>query len=82
MFRMCQVMKDTQEYCTEHQIPFPKIDFSKYASQPKKEVYVFKDEMNPDAPIVLHLPLVNVSFKEYKAPGKYTFFTCIIYLEH
>ncbi|XP_053538667.1 cytosolic phospholipase A2 zeta [Ictalurus punctatus] len=64
-----QVMKDTQEYCTEHQIPFPKIDFSKYASQPKKEVYVFKDEMNPDAPIVLHLPLVNVSFKEYKAPG-------------
>ncbi|KAM9466384.1 cytosolic phospholipase A2 delta-like [Clarias gariepinus] len=64
-----QVVKDTQQYCIVHQVPFPKIDFSKYTSQPKKEVYVFMDEQNPDAPIVLHFPLVNVSFKEYKAPG-------------
>ncbi|KAM9466380.1 cytosolic phospholipase A2 delta-like [Clarias gariepinus] len=64
-----QVMKDTQQYCIDHQVPFPKIDFSKYRSQPKKEVYVFMDEKNPDAPIVLHFPLVNVSFKDYKAPG-------------
>ncbi|KAM9466381.1 cytosolic phospholipase A2 delta-like [Clarias gariepinus] len=63
------VVKDTQQYCIVHQVPFPKIDFSKYTSQPKKEVYVFMDEQNPDAPIVLHFPLVNVSFKEYKAPG-------------
>ncbi|MCJ8736579.1 hypothetical protein PDJAM_G00014110 [Pangasius djambal] len=64
-----EVVKDTQQYCNDHQIPFPKIDFSKYTSEPKKEVYVFADEKNPDAPIVLHFPLVNVSFKEYKAPG-------------
>ncbi|KAM9466383.1 cytosolic phospholipase A2 delta-like [Clarias gariepinus] len=64
-----QVVKDTQQYCIDHQVPFPKIDFSKYKSQPKKEVYVFMDEKNPDAPIVLHFPLVNVSFKDYKAPG-------------
>ncbi|KAF5885046.1 cytosolic phospholipase A2 zeta-like, partial [Clarias magur] len=70
-----QVVKKTQEYCTEHQVPFPKIDFSKYTSQPKKEVYVFIDEQNPDAPIVLHFPLVNVSFKDYKAPVKEKFTT-------
>ncbi|KAM9466385.1 cytosolic phospholipase A2 zeta-like [Clarias gariepinus] len=64
-----QVVKKTQQYCTEHKIPFPRIDFSKYTSQPQEEVYVFIDEQNPDAPIVLHFPLVNVSFKDYKAPG-------------
>ncbi|KAI5611519.1 cytosolic phospholipase A2 zeta-like isoform X2 [Silurus asotus] len=71
-----KVIKDTQEYCIEHQLPFPKIDFSKYTSQPYKEVYVFEDDKNPDAPIVLHFPLVNVSFKTYKEPGKYTLSTC------
>ncbi|KAM9466144.1 cytosolic phospholipase A2 zeta-like [Clarias gariepinus] len=64
-----QVVKKTQQYCTKHKIPFPRIDFSKYTSQPQEEVYVFMDEQNPDAPIVLHFPLVNVSFKDYKAPG-------------
>ncbi|KAM9466379.1 cytosolic phospholipase A2 zeta-like [Clarias gariepinus] len=64
-----QVVKKTQQYCIDHQVPFPKIDFSKYTSQHKEEVYVFMDEKNPDAPIVLHFPLVNVSFKDYKAPG-------------
>ncbi|KAG7328602.1 hypothetical protein KOW79_008546 [Hemibagrus wyckioides] len=62
-------IKDTQQYCSEHKLPFPNIDFSKYKSQPKREVYVFEDEKNPDAPIVIHFPLVNISFKEYKAPG-------------
>lgn len=70
MFLMCQVVKATQQYCIDHQIPFPKIDFSKYESQPKKEVYVFVDEKNPDAPIVVHFPMVNISFKDFKAPGK------------
>ncbi|KAI5102700.1 cytosolic phospholipase A2 zeta-like isoform X2 [Silurus meridionalis] len=64
-----KTLKDTQQYCSEHKLPFPKTDFSKYKSEPKREVYVFEDENNPDAPIVLHFPLVNVSFKEFKAPG-------------
>ncbi|KAI5622828.1 cytosolic phospholipase A2 zeta-like isoform X2, partial [Silurus asotus] len=64
-----KTLKDTQQYCSEHKLPFPKTDFSKYNSEPKREVYVFEDENNPDAPIVLHFPLVNVSFKEFKAPG-------------
>ncbi|XP_053365742.1 cytosolic phospholipase A2 zeta-like, partial [Clarias gariepinus] len=64
-----QDLKKTQQYCIDHKIPFPKIDLSKYPPEPKEEVYVFMDEENPDAPMVLHFPLVNVSFKEYKEPG-------------
>ncbi|XP_053488689.1 cytosolic phospholipase A2 zeta-like isoform X1 [Ictalurus furcatus] len=64
-----QTLKETQQYCSEHKLPFPNIDFSKYKSEPNREVYVFEDEKNPDAPIVIHFPLVNISFKEYKEPG-------------
>ncbi|XP_056332840.1 cytosolic phospholipase A2 zeta isoform X1 [Danio aesculapii] len=64
-----KVIKQAQEYCTDRKIPFPKIDFKKLESEPLREVYVFEDKNNPDAPIVLHFPLVNVSFKQFKAPG-------------
>ncbi len=32
---------------------------------------MFEDKDNPEASIVLHFPLVNVSFKQYKALGKH-----------
>lgn len=35
-----------------------------------KECYVFLDDDNPKAPIVLHFPLVNDTFQKYKGPGK------------
>ncbi|XP_043119722.1 cytosolic phospholipase A2 zeta [Puntigrus tetrazona] len=64
-----KVIKQSQEYCADRKIPFPKIDFKKVESEPLKEVYIFEDKDNPEAPIVLHFPLVNVSFKQFKAPG-------------
>uniref|UniRef100_A0A671N1D4 Phospholipase A2, group IVF, tandem duplicate 1 n=1 Tax=Sinocyclocheilus anshuiensis TaxID=1608454 RepID=A0A671N1D4_9TELE len=64
-----KVIKQSQEYCADRMIPFPKIDFKKVESEPLKEVYMFEDKDNPEAPIVLHFPLVNVSFKQFKAPG-------------
>ncbi|XP_018621708.1 cytosolic phospholipase A2 zeta isoform X2 [Scleropages formosus] len=64
-----RVLKITQEYCTERGLPFPSIDFSKIDGQTPKEIYVFEDEKNPQAPIVLHFPLVNVTFKEFRVPG-------------
>ncbi|KAG7328644.1 hypothetical protein KOW79_008588 [Hemibagrus wyckioides] len=64
-----KVLKKTQQYCAIRQLPFPNIDFSKFESEPPREVYVFEDEENPDAPIVVHFPLVNITFKENKAPG-------------
>uniref|UniRef100_A0AAR2LI05 Phospholipase A2 n=1 Tax=Pygocentrus nattereri TaxID=42514 RepID=A0AAR2LI05_PYGNA len=63
-----KVLKQTQQYCTDHQVAFPKIDFNKVASELQREVYVFEDEDNPEAPIVLHFPLTNVSFRQYKTP--------------
>ncbi|XP_046885001.1 cytosolic phospholipase A2 zeta-like isoform X1 [Hypomesus transpacificus] len=65
-----QVIKLTQDYCEDHKIPFPHIDFSKLQAEPVRELYVFEDKENPKAPILLHMPLVNVSYREFKAPGQ------------
>uniref|UniRef100_A0A3B1JPJ7 Phospholipase A2 n=2 Tax=Astyanax mexicanus TaxID=7994 RepID=A0A3B1JPJ7_ASTMX len=64
-----RVLKQTQQYCADRHLAFPRIDFNKVASEPEREVYVFEDEDNPEAPIIIHFPLRNVSFKQYKAPG-------------
>ncbi|KAG5278396.1 hypothetical protein AALO_G00098520 [Alosa alosa] len=40
-----------------------------WRTSPWKEVYVFEDEENPKAPIVVHFPMVNLTFREFKAPG-------------
>ncbi|XP_073725449.1 cytosolic phospholipase A2 delta [Misgurnus anguillicaudatus] len=62
-------LKQTHEYCIDRKIPFPKINFKKLESEPMKEVYVFEDKENPEAPIVIHFPLINITFKQFKAPG-------------
>ncbi|XP_076833819.1 cytosolic phospholipase A2 zeta isoform X2 [Brachyhypopomus gauderio] len=64
-----KVLRQTQQYCADHSVPFPRINFDRVASEPQREVYVFEDKVNGEVPIVLHFPLVNVSFREYKAPG-------------
>ncbi|XP_073725445.1 cytosolic phospholipase A2 zeta-like [Misgurnus anguillicaudatus] len=64
-----QVLKQTYDYCTDRKIPFPKIDFKKAESEPIQEVYVFEDQENPEAPIVIHFPFVNITYKQFKAPG-------------
>lgn len=63
------VLKKTSKFCEERKVPFPKADYVELLQQPLTEVYVLKDHNTPGAPIILHLPLVNVSYKEYKAPG-------------
>ncbi|XP_041920742.1 cytosolic phospholipase A2 zeta [Alosa sapidissima] len=63
------VLKKTQKHCTDHRIPFPHIDFSHVEKKPMKEVYVFEDKNNPKAPIVVHFPMVNLTFRKFKAPG-------------
>ncbi|KAL0169328.1 hypothetical protein M9458_033924, partial [Cirrhinus mrigala] len=64
-----KVIKQTQEYCADRKIAFPQIDYKKLESEPIREVYVFEDEKNPEAPIVIHFPLINISFKQFKSPG-------------
>ncbi|XP_065152050.1 cytosolic phospholipase A2 zeta-like [Paramisgurnus dabryanus] len=64
-----KILKQTYDYCIDRKIPFPKIDFKKMESEPIQEVYVFEDQENPEAPIVIHFPFVNITFKQFKAPG-------------
>ncbi|XP_030011021.1 cytosolic phospholipase A2 zeta-like isoform X2 [Sphaeramia orbicularis] len=60
------VVKLTSSYCKSHEIPFPNVD----GTLPKQEAYVFKDEDQAEAPIVIHFPLVNVTFRHFKSPGE------------
>ncbi|XP_063047278.1 cytosolic phospholipase A2 zeta [Engraulis encrasicolus] len=62
-------LRKAQQYCKDHRLPFPEIDFRALEKEPLKEVYVFEDEKNPKAPIVVHFPMVNDTFREFKAPG-------------
>nr|XP_057912632.1 cytosolic phospholipase A2 zeta-like [Doryrhamphus excisus] len=62
-------IKQTATYCEDHKLAFPRVDFARLDAEPQKEVYVFEDEENPKAPIVILFPLVNISFKHFKQPG-------------
>ncbi|XP_061694069.1 cytosolic phospholipase A2 zeta-like [Syngnathoides biaculeatus] len=62
-------LKMTASYSKDHDIPFPLVDFATLEDAPTKEVYIFEDIENPKAPVVIHFPLVNVSFKQFKQPG-------------
>uniref|UniRef100_A0A8C2YD69 Phospholipase A2 n=1 Tax=Coturnix japonica TaxID=93934 RepID=A0A8C2YD69_COTJA len=59
----------TYKYCKIQKIPFPKVEISEEEAKNPKECYVFEDAEDPRAPIVIHFPLVNDTFKEFKAPG-------------
>ncbi|CAK8673396.1 unnamed protein product [Clavelina lepadiformis] len=49
--------------------PFPKISEDTYEKEGLKECYVFRDEENEKAPIVIHFVLCNINFRKYSAPG-------------
>nr|XP_042705486.1 cytosolic phospholipase A2 epsilon-like [Chrysemys picta bellii] len=57
------------KYFSEQGIPFPRIEMSEEDRKNLKECYLFEDAESPRAPIVLFFPLVNDTFKKYKAPG-------------
>ncbi|XP_061646150.1 cytosolic phospholipase A2 zeta-like [Phyllopteryx taeniolatus] len=62
-------IQQTAVHCKDHDIPFPHIDFTTVEGEPQREVYIFEDKDNPRAPIVIHFPLVNISFRHFKQPG-------------
>uniref|UniRef100_A0A493TTR2 PLA2c domain-containing protein n=1 Tax=Anas platyrhynchos platyrhynchos TaxID=8840 RepID=A0A493TTR2_ANAPP len=57
------------KYYSEQNIPFPRISLSDEDKKNLKECYIFQDSDMPRCPIVIFLPLVNDTFREYKAPG-------------
>lgn len=64
-----QPMKQTCEYCTVQNIPFPRYELQE-DEENLKECYLMESSQEPDAPIVLFFPLINDTFQKYKAPGK------------
>ncbi|XP_042316012.1 cytosolic phospholipase A2 delta-like [Sceloporus undulatus] len=62
-------LEQMSKYCLDQEIPFPKIVLTEEDRKNPKECYLFEDKENPEAPIILHFPLVNDSFRDYKKPG-------------
>lgn len=61
-----------EKWARMNKLPFPKIDPKVFDREGLKECYVFKpkkDEKN--CPTVIHFVLVNINFRQFKAPGKY-----------
>nr|XP_010987585.2 cytosolic phospholipase A2 beta isoform X2 [Camelus dromedarius] len=56
-------------FCQEQGIPFPPVLPSPEEQRQPRECHLFSDPACPDAPAVLHFPLVNASFREHSAPG-------------
>lgn len=64
------MLQQTKLYCQGLGLPFPHLEPSLQEQCQPKECHLFSDPTCPDAPVLLHFPLVNVSFKDYSAPGK------------
>ncbi|XP_049591832.1 cytosolic phospholipase A2 beta-like isoform X2 [Syngnathus scovelli] len=62
-------IKLTAAWCRDRDVPFPRVDFTTLEGEPLKEIYIYEDKKNPKAPIVIHFPLVNDSFRHFKEPG-------------
>lgn len=65
-----QQLQLLDHFCKEQGIPFPHISPSPEEQSHPQECHAFCDPTQPEAPIVLHFPLVNDSFQEYSAPGE------------
>ncbi|KAM5235433.1 cytosolic phospholipase A2 zeta [Ctenodactylus gundi] len=64
-----EVLQKTEKYCLDRGIPFPQIEVGPEDLEAPQECYLFANAQDPRAPIVLHFPLVNRSFRTYMAPG-------------
>ncbi|XP_072479323.1 cytosolic phospholipase A2 beta-like isoform X4 [Notamacropus eugenii] len=56
-------------YCQQQGIPFPTITPSPEEKELPQECHRFSDPESLAAPVVLHFPLINDSFRQYSAPG-------------
>lgn len=64
-----EVLQMTEKYCQDRGIPFPRIEVLPEDLEEPGECYLFARAEDPGAPIVLHFPLVNSTFRTHLAPG-------------
>lgn len=65
-----QVLQTTEKYCLDRGIPFPRIEVLSEDLENPRECYLFARAEDPRAPIVLHFPLVNRTFRTHLTPGE------------
>ncbi|KAB0395439.1 hypothetical protein E2I00_005242, partial [Balaenoptera physalus] len=64
-----EVLQQTEIDCRARELPFPRVEPSPQDRLQPQECHLFSDPTCPDAPVLLHFPLVNASFKDHSAPG-------------
>ncbi|XP_044087039.1 cytosolic phospholipase A2 delta [Neovison vison] len=64
-----ETLQQTEAYCRARGLPFPRVEPSPQDQHQPPECYLFSDPSCPDAPLLLHFPLVNASFRDHSAPG-------------
>ncbi|ELW48126.1 Cytosolic phospholipase A2 delta, partial [Tupaia chinensis] len=64
-----EALQQTELYCRARGLPFPRVEPSPEDQCQPKECHLFSDPACPEAPVLLHFPLVNASFKDHSAPG-------------
>uniref|UniRef100_U3ILJ3 Phospholipase A2 n=1 Tax=Anas platyrhynchos platyrhynchos TaxID=8840 RepID=U3ILJ3_ANAPP len=62
-------LKEASKYFANQGIPFPTEVPDDQETPNLKECYILGDKESPETPIVIFFPLVNDTFREYKAPG-------------
>lgn len=74
LFSYCgnQPLKDASKYFAKQGIPFPIRVPDDQETPHLKECYIVGDKESSETPIVIFFPLVNDTFRYYKAPGKFT----------
>ncbi|XP_053380561.1 cytosolic phospholipase A2-like [Mercenaria mercenaria] len=58
-----------EEWAKLNKVPFPVIDPTIADREGLKECYVFENPNDPKCPIVMHFVILNITFREFKAPG-------------
>nr|XP_013814780.1 PREDICTED: cytosolic phospholipase A2 epsilon [Apteryx mantelli mantelli] len=62
-------LREASKYFAEQGIPFPKKVPDEQETSNLKECYIVGDKESPETPIVVFFPLINDTFRDYKAPG-------------
>ncbi|XP_042204913.1 cytosolic phospholipase A2-like isoform X3 [Homarus americanus] len=60
-----------EKWAIQNKVPFPPIQkqIEQYENEEVRECYVFKHPDDQFCPVILHFPLVNNKFRDFKAPG-------------
>lgn len=59
-----------EKWARLNKLPFPPIDITVFDREGMKELYIFKHPTDHYCPVVMHFVLVNIDFRQEKAPGK------------